>query len=81
MPTKDIPVSRTRTEEPSPASVTEHEVPEHITMLTASEPFAPGEPLAEAKLLALAILAEGEDKPAARTMRRSPLMSNTMSAP
>jgi len=50
-------------------------------MLTASEPFAPGEPLAEAKLLALAILAEGEDKPAARTMRRNPLMSNTMSAP
>ena len=64
-----------------PASVTEHVVPEQITMLAALESFGPGGPLAEAELLALeTILAEGKVKTAARTMRRNPLMSNTMSA-
>jgi hypothetical protein len=45
-------VSRTRTKE-LPDSVTEHEFPEHETMLTLEEPGSPDEPLTAQALLEL----------------------------
>jgi hypothetical protein len=51
-------------------------------MLTVLEPFGPGGSLAKAKLLAPEkIVAAGSAKPAARTMSKSGLMGNTISAP